>query len=1273
MRTKAFTILFLLSLPVTASFQAQPPVVQGGFTIQIYSVSSEPEAKAITQQLQTRGVAAYWLRSEVPGQGVRYRVRVGQFKTRAEAKAQGERWRWQGLVKEFFVDRYLPPGNYSFRAEKDILSVSKPSAKNAPNAPASASNISDDNRSLPPLIPGEWQVVDKATAETLLDILFKEMPVIWQGTLSQINQFRRLSLPFYPGAYLYEGLLGSVGGAAVFTFVVLPDKTIKLLDGRSDQIHQLNASFPISLFTSSQAKSYLKFFCSNLVSMDSSFRIVERIEDVYWAKQASAFDRQKIVGHIQPLSLSKAAEGIWKANGTTQFGTGIFTVKFEIMPDGKVEMLEDKLIVSDLPLRRETFTKYFRYDDSSADIVQKSLSNLKTAADRIFAEAEALSNQKTVEGNKSAMEKYASAAKLYHDEDNKALEASSLMRAGVLSSNLGQSLRFYEEALSLQQTMGDRWGEAMTLTSLGNIYMSSGEKQKAMESYGLALALQHMVGDRRGEAKTLTSLGKIYDFLWDMHKVMECYEQALPLFRAVGDRIGEANVLIDLGITYAILGKEQRALEYFGQALPLYRAVGNRGGEAKALTCVGNVYFELGENQRALEYHEQALPLYRAVGDRGGEAGIHCNVGNVYYKLGEKRRALGHYEQALPLFRAVGNRVGEADVLLNLGNVCRELGEQQKSLKYSEQALLLGRAVGYRLGEARAHSNLMYTWKHQQQLRLAIYFGKRSVNRYQELRAAISGLDKELQRSFLKSKEYTYRELADLLIVLGRLPEAQQVLDLLKEEEYFSYVRRDSNEAAGLAGRAALTPTEARLEKEFAEIADIVPALGRELEELNRLTQPQPAQLARRTELDRQLGLATERFQAWFGRLEKELGNTKESGERLSQIQTSEGFQDTLRELGAGTVVLYTVVGEQKYSVILTSGSGPQVAAEYNISREDLNKKIFALKDALRNPKLDPRPLAAELYNILLEPMEKNLEGAKAETLMFSLDGALRYLPMAALYDAKRGQYLIERYRVVIYTPAGASDLKNPARASWRGLGFGVSKEVKNAEVGSFSALRGVPQELRGVIRSGQNSGGVMEGEVYLDEQFTEQRFNDALRPRQFPLIHIASHFSFRPGDSLKSFLLLGDGKPLTIEKLRNIPNLFSGVDLLALSACETGVGEKDAEGKEVEGFGVLAQRKGAKAVLATLWPVADESTAKLMQEFYRLRETQKGMNKAEALRQAQWSLLRGGLNGGKAGEKRAEIASAAAQTQGTFKLDPDAPYAHPYYWAPFILIGNWR
>jgi CHAT domain-containing protein len=113
------------------------------------------------------------------------------------------------------------------------------------------------------------------------------------------------------------------------------------------------------------------------------------------------------------------------------------------------------------------------------------------------------------------------------------------------------------------------------------------------------------------------------------------------------------------------------------------------------------------------------------------------------------------------------------------------------------------------------------------------------------------------------------------------------------------------------------------------------------------------------------------------------------------------------------------------------------------------------------------------------------------------------------------------------------------------------------------------------------------------------------------------------------------------------IPNLFANVDLLTLSACNTAVGTSEATGGEWESLGMIAQRKGAKAIIATLWPVADESTRLLMQQFYRLHETEHGISKAEALQRAQLALLEG---------------------QGD-----RSSFAHPYFWAPFILIGNWR
>jgi CHAT domain-containing protein len=499
---------------------------------------------------------------------------------------------------------------------------------------------------------------------------------------------------------------------------------------------------------------------------------------------------------------------------------------------------------------------------------------------------------------------------------------------------------------------------------------------------------------------------------------------------------------------------------------------------------------------------------------------------------------------------------------------------------------------------------------------------------------------------------------------------------LLKEEEYFNFIQRDRNEAAGLGGRATLTPAEARLEKEFGEIADEITSLVREQGELNRLKDPQPAQLARHAEIDQRLKVADQRFQAYLKRLAQELGGARKADELMEKIRASEGLQYTLRELGPGTVSLHTVVGEDRYSVILTTADGPQVAAETIISREELNRKIFAFRDAVKNPEVDPRPLASQLYDILIGPVARNLAEAKARVLMFSLDGALRYAPLAALYDKTRGEYLNERYQTVIYTPAGAADLKISASADWKGLGFGVSTGIKDPEIGEFAALESVPMELRAVIHDGDGKNGVIEGRIFLNSQFTEQQFMDALRPQQYPLVHIASHFVFRPGNGLKSFLLLGDGRRLTLETINNTSNLFRGVELLTLSACETGIGEENERGAEIEGFGVMAQKKGAKAVLATLWNVADGSTGRLMREFYRLRASKPGITKADALQQAQLSLLRGPSQKGKPGTRgqlQSKAADARASKPATFKPEPGKPYSHPYYWAPFILIGNWK
>ena len=189
----------------------------------------------------------------------------------------------------------------------------------------------------------------------------------------------------------------------------------------------------------------------------------------------------------------------------------------------------------------------------------------------------------------------------------------------------------------------------------------------------------------------------------------------------------------------------------------------------------------------------------------------------------------------------------------------------------------------------------------------------------------------------------------------------------------------------------------------------------------------------------------------------------------------------------------------------------------------------------------DPRTLAHDLYNILVGPIAKDLDDAHAQILMWSLDGMLRYLPIAALYDGQ--QYLLQRYWNVEFTLASRTRLAEMPSTCWKALGMGVSK----AEPG-FVALPSVPEELHDIVRDEKSKSnlGVLPGKVLLDEAFTEDQLKDSLRV-SYPVVHIASHFELAPESEDSSFLLLGDGSHLTLTQLSLIPNLFANVDLLTL------------------------------------------------------------------------------------------------------------------------------
>jgi CHAT domain-containing protein/Tfp pilus assembly protein PilF len=893
----------------------------------------------------------------------------------------------------------------------------------------------------------------------------------------------------------------------------------------------------------------------------------------------------------------------------------------------------------------------------------------RVTAEKLFSEGEAFRLQWTADGFRRALEKYQASLDLWAALNDLRGEGATLNLIGMTYSHLGErqkQLEYLNRAVSVRHAAGDLPGEAQSLNNLGVGYAAMGETAKALEYFHRSLQLEREVGDRTVEAFLLSNIGWIYLNTGQIQTGLEYFTQALKIDRAIGDLRSEAYTRNTIGSAYASLGEYQEAIEQFTEALRLWRLLGIRREEVSTLNAIAGIYVGTGHSDKALEYLNQAVPLFEFIADKSVRADTLSALAWIAASFHEYQKALETYHVALSTYQQVHARAGEGYTLASIGTVYFSMGEYQKAISYYNRSLVITREIKDRSSEGSILSFMMYACKALHQTRQAIFYGKQSINTFQEIRTNIKDLEKNLQKSFLGVRSYPYRELANLLISEGRLTEAQGVLGLLKEEEYFQFVRRSSDEASSLKGRADLTPAELEIERNYLEIADRVTALGKERSELVEKRSLSADEEQRLKKLDADLELASQAFQKFLDQLSDEFAKTKQGSEKVFELRESQGMMADLRDLGADSVVLYTIVGEDKYRVVLITPD-VQVAREYNIKAGDLFKKVLAFREAIQDRTADPRPLAQDLYQILVGPVETDLKNAKAGTLMWSLDGVLRYVPIAALFDGR--QYLVERYRNVVYTPASQARLKDLPSLTWKGLGLGVSK----AQTG-FKALPAVPAELHGIIReqgSDATAEGVLPGSVMLDEAFTEDSMKQALR-QKYSLVHIASHFQILPGNETSSFLLLGDGTHLTLDRIKSSVNLFGGVEMLTLSACDTATGGTNENGKEVEGFAVLAQRQGAKAVLATLWAVADESTGLLMQDFYRRREAQPGILKAEALRQAQLTLLCGSYKSGCHATNQRAIRSGSGEKQ-PLSADPSTPYAHPYFWAPFVLIGNWK
>jgi CHAT domain-containing protein/Tfp pilus assembly protein PilF len=1004
-------------------------------------------------------------------------------------------------------------------------------------------------------------------------------------------------------------------------------------------------------------------------------------------------------------------------------------------------------------------------------------------AQQAFYEAEKLHKQETPESLQSASKKYDEALILYRAAEDRENEASTLTNIGVVYSYLGvndKSLDYLQKALQLSREIKYKRGEAIARYELGWYYSVLEENQKSLEYFAQAFSLFDANRDGIVKTASLFKMGSASRLLGDNQKAKQYFLEALSLFKLAGNKDLEAVTLNDLslvyqnlgryenalnylklslelkkdatrkseeaireavgekreeavkkavknkkeeaitinniGLTYTLLGDYQKAIDYFTQALPVEEGK----DKAAAISNIAYSYFQLGKNQKAFEYSAQALSIYKDIKDKSGEGRTLSFIGEVNYKIKDNQKAIKFYTEGLQLIQISGDKIGEAWTLASIGIFYSNSGENQKALDYLNQAMTIQTAVGDIRGKARTLNQLQAVWLSLSNPRQAILYGKQSVNAYQEVRGEIKGLDKDLQFTFVKTVEPTYRSLADILISEGRLLEAQAVLDLLKEEEFGKIDRK--------SGAQLLTLPYTRAEEETIKTIDRTAALAREYSELKAKPRETltPEEIKQLDYLERvEIPAANRAARLALEALSKASPDVK----KLFDDKLEENIQTTLPALGRGVVALYTVVGktgaeENVPGKTGSKGSGevldknkvnfgwivlvtPEDRRAFPIDTKDLEQTVFKFRAALRSidsnvqPLYQTQPIAEELYKkLFLQTSEKQtttlaayldeyLSKQSNKTLMWSLDGVLRYVPMAALHDGKG--YLIEKYRNVVFNKASLGSLKDLPKPTWEVVGLGVSTaqtlKAPNGKALPFPALKDSEIELNSLVKEkdGKDTEGIFPGTVQINNAFTKDALFNGARAR-IPVIHISSHFWFNPAQQETSFLLLGNGDRLEMSEFEDYPTLFSDVDFLSLSACDTATGsasinpdetdKRESNGKEVEGFAWEAQKRGAKSVMASLWEVSATGTKELMLKFYQIKKEQPDLSKAEVLRQAQLSLLRGTdktLETTSREKGVEEQRKKSVEGLKPFTRDKKVPFAHPYYWSSFILIGNWR
>lgn len=841
--------------------------------------------------------------------------------------------------------------------------------------------------------------------------------------------------------------------------------------------------------------------------------------------------------------------------------------------------------------------------------------------------------------------------------DDRRLAASTLNNRGLVRDELGQyaaSLQDFEDALRLFEQAGDRRGQGDALGNIGGVNLLLGRYREALVYYQRALTISEALGskpsmgiDHGNIALSLLGLGRSRD-------ATEHFDEALRLARETGMSQEEAYWQRGKAGALVSRGRYDLGLEQYRASLAIYEATGARNDLLDAQHDMGMLMLTLGDAVAAETWFRRAVALSREIGHQRALTENQLALGDLELERGRHEEARALYDQALRRAMESGETTHQARALLRLARLDRVQGHNEMATQRGGEALGLaqqnaaaaleaeswfalaeadrGRSAGERALAAYERAEQVAGSDGDPDLLWQIHYGRaRTLEQTGFPEAAVESLERAVRviegvrdrlreerfrAGWIEDKYQVYIDLVRLQIELGRTRDAFATAERLRARSFLAQLEKGPLSGAG--------PDEGRRE---AALRQRVRHLQRTLLVEQERPPPERRQAAIET-FSMELAGAEREYQAV---LDDRLGSPGGlGGIRVPEVEEIQG------RLAPGDALIEFVTGHEQLTIfVLRRDRLAAVTREAPIA--ELTARVNLLRELIQQPGEDTwRKPASALASLLMDPLQDEalLDGVRHVSLV--PHGILNYLPFALLPLAPdTGRVLVDEY-TVSYLPAAA--VLGVARGS-----AGRRPSVL-ALAPSVAQLQFAPREARSVA-------GMFEPEsmLLLGTRATETAVK--AQAGDFELVHFATHGHFNARNPLLSGLKLeADAANDGLLEVHEILELSLHAELVAMSACQTGLASgwfsDIPAGDEFVGLTRAFLVAGSRAVLASLWEVDDLSTVSLMEGFYR-------------------ELSATSLTTGQLTDQAAALAHAQRE------MRQSAEFNHPFYWAPFVLVGQ--